>query len=95
MMSRIDDIQKTIIALQVELEAEKKKAAVWPKKHIIYFHASDDEWRDEAEELGLSEFAQDNYGPGYEVTVNILVNEDGTTDATHFNGMPLKEKVRV
>lgn len=69
---------------------------VWPKQAKLYLHGEKDSRWDEQKELGLSDEAMKQYAyVGYEVCLDIEVNEDGTALAFALNGVPLTEKVKV
>lgn len=67
----------------------------WPKTIYKYLHSDDDGDYDLAQSLGIKEDRREYFRPCYEVKFTIEVHEDGTTYATHFDDIELKEKVAV
>jgi hypothetical protein len=62
----------------------------------IYLHSSKEEMRDNGEELGLTEKQLEKFiYTGYEVSLDIEVDETGTAWATHCMGVKLEKKVKV
>lgn len=78
-----------------ELEAEAKKPK-FPIATKFYAHSDKESGYSQAEELGLEgEAARTFSRTGYEVTFDILVQEDGTAMATHVNGTALTAPVEI
>lgn len=89
-IGKLDDRFKT-----AHREATKK---IYPIKHKLYLHSGKEDGMEDAEELGFARDsdAYDNFCRlGYEVTFDILVNEDGTAQATHVNGVALTTPVDI
>ena len=68
----------------------------YPIKSKIYFHSSKEDMWYLGEGLGLSEQQLDNFRyTGYEISVDIEIDNRGSAKATHFNGTKLKEKISI
>lgn len=65
-------------------------------KTKIYLHTSKEDMYYDGEELGLSEEQLQNFMyVGYEIAVDIEIDEEGRAKATHVEGVELKEKVSI
>lgn len=80
-----------------EIEQEEIEAnTVWPLQTKFYCHSSKESNYEQGEELGLKGEALDNWRyTGYEVAFDIEISEDGSTVATHVNGVALVTPVKI
>jgi hypothetical protein len=69
----------------------------WPRTTTIYLHSDKESNWELGEELGLSNDAiSDEFRSCcYEIEIEVEVHEDGTSFATHFQGLKLSKKVKV
>ena len=68
----------------------------FPKKTKFYTHSSKESNYEQGEELGLSESSLAKFVyAGYELTIDIEVEENGEAYATHFEGVELPRKVKI
>lgn len=80
-----------------EIEQEEIEAnTVWPLKAKFYTHSSKDSNYEYGEELGLKGETLDSWRyTGYEVEFDIEISKDGSTVATHVNGVALTTPVKI
>ena len=75
---------------------ELAEAKLWPKIFDLYLHNSKDNMYDVGNELGLTDEALSQLVyTCYEVCITLEVSKDGTAYATHFENVPLTEKIKV
>jgi hypothetical protein len=91
-----EDVKKEIERLNDALE----NGMLWPKKHKLYLHGCKESNWETARELGLSDDGDNSPSRNfayccYEMSLDLEIHQDGSAYATHFNGVELKEKVRV
>jgi hypothetical protein len=69
---------------------------MWPKKVKFYTHSYKESGWEQGKEIGLTDDAADDFSyTGGEVCFDLLVNEDGSSVATHINGVALVTPVPI
>jgi hypothetical protein len=77
-------------------KADMLEAGSWPKTLSMYMHRDKESNYDLANQIGLDDDATQNFKyMGTELQISIIVQRDGSTVATHVDGVLLDYAVKL
>jgi hypothetical protein len=92
-MSRLADIDAQMKVLDTERQRLlADEAQPWPRRTTVYLHSSKESMYDVAHEVGLEENAANKFMYfGYEVSLEVDVNQDGSWRILALDGQALRK----
>lgn len=77
-------------------ERKAKPKPVWPVTTKLYLHSDKESSYDVGRRAGLSKEAANEFKyAGYEIGFDIVINEDGSSYATHVGGIQLEARLKI